>query len=228
MRRAGRVFALLLLIACIYGGIIFFQNSLSATGKAHPAPPSMAYLPDSDKIRPWFLGFQTAFADFLWIKTTLYFGTHQLGDRQYPWLLQMVDMVTRFNPYLYPAYEFGGLVVPEIGKNFNAARIILERGVCANLEKKWKLYFYLGMVYYKYYTDYEKAALCLAIAAQLPGAPVIKLSGIAQHFINQSFGSSQAEKFLMLLYSTSENPEVRRYLLNKIKGTSTAGMGEKR
>ena len=223
MRRRKIVFAIAILLCAVFGGIIFFQNRLSVMSKTFQVPPSMAYLTESEKIRPWLLGFHTAFADFLWIKTTLYFGSHLLGDRQFPWLVHMVDIVTRLNPYFYPAFEFGGLLVPEICNNPVAGRIILERGVCAPLEKKWKLYFYLGMLQYKYFNDYEKAALCIATAAQLPGAPKDKLSSIAESIYKKASPSRSADKLLMFMYATSENPEVRRYLRDKIKETPIGG-----
>jgi hypothetical protein len=214
MRRRRSVFTIVILLCAVFGGIIFLQNRLSAISKTFQVPPSMAYLPESEKIRPWLLGFHTAFADYLWIKTTLYFGSHLLGDHQFPWLVHMVDIVTRLNPNFYPAFEFGGLLVPEICNNPNAGRIILERGVCAPFEKKWKLYFYLGMLHYKYFNDYEKAALCIATAAQLPGAPKDKLSSIAESMDKKAASLRSAEQFM---YSTSENPEVRRFLGDKIK-----------
>ena len=223
MRRARAFAAMIILLIVIFGSIIYLQNRLSAMSRTFQQPPSMAYVPESEKIRPWFLGFHTAFADFLWIKTTIYFGSHVIGDRQFPWLLQMVDIVTRLNPSFYPAYEFGGLLVPKICNNPLAGRIILERGVCQPLEKKWKFYFYLGMLYYEYYDDYEKAAMCIATAAQLPGAPTVKLTGLAKHFFKKSFDSSQADQFLMFMYATSENPEVKRYLMGKIKEAPKRG-----
>jgi hypothetical protein len=217
MRRLRAFVGIFGLLLAIFGLIILTQNKLTDMSSVLRQPPSMAYVPESEKIRPWFLGFHAAFADFLWIKTTIYFGSHLLGDQQYPWLVKMVDMVTRFNPYFYPAYEFGGLVLPEISHNPNAGRIILERGICVRLEKKWKLYFYLGMLYYKYFDDYMRAAVYIATAAQLPGAPVEKLSGIAESMFKKSAGYGQDEHFMQFMYATSENPEVQRYLKNKFR-----------
>ena len=71
-------------IAIIFGSIVVLQSRLTLFSRSSQTPQSMAYLPESDKIRPWFLGFHTAFADYLWIRTTLYFGGHLLKDRQYP------------------------------------------------------------------------------------------------------------------------------------------------
>jgi hypothetical protein len=223
MRRTGFVVASFACIIILFGGIVVLQNKLSAISKICPVSPSMAYLPESEKIRPWFLGFHTAFADFLWIKTTIYFGGHLLSDKQYPWLIHMVDIVTRLNPSFYPAYEFGGLLLPEICHNPQAGRIILERGVCASVEKKWKLYFYLGMLYYKYFNDFEKTIVCIATAAQLPGAPVEKLTRMVGSLVNKTSGTASADQILTFMYSTSENPEVRRYLIGKISESSAMG-----
>jgi hypothetical protein len=211
-----RIAGIILLVSVIFASIVFMQNELSKLSYTSKVSPSMAYLPRNEKIRPWLLGFHTVFANYLWIKTTIYFGGHLLSDRQYPWLVQMIDIVTRLNPHFYPAYEFGGLIIPEICHNPDAGRIILERGVCAVLEKKWKLYFYLGMLQYKYFYDDKKAALNFAIAAQLPGAPAEKLINLAKHFFTESYGSSQTDQILMLIAAASENPEVRRYLINQL------------
>ncbi len=210
----------IILIVILIGSIAFFQYKLTAFGVWLDAPPSMAYVPESEKIRPLFLGFHTAYANFLWIKTTIYFGSHLMGDHEYPWLLQMVDIVTRLNPRFYPAYEFGGLILPDVCKNPEAGKIILERGVCMSTPNKWKLYFYLGMLYYKYYHDYEKAAFNIAVAIQMPGAPVDKLRGLALALFKQSTAISTMEAFLVFLYKTSENPEVKRYLMEQMKITS--------
>jgi hypothetical protein len=223
MRKVKAAAAACAFVVALFGGIVVLQNKLSSMGKTWTVPPSMAYLPESEKIRPLFLGFHTAFADFLWIKTTIYFGGHFLSDKQYPWLLQMIDIVTRLNPAFYPAYEFGGLMVPEVCRNPHAARIILERGVCAPIGKKWKLYFYLGMLYYKYYGDYEKAAICLATAAQLPGAPVERLMSVVVNFTKRYSGTALSDQLQTLMYASSENPEVRRYLMNKAKESSAVG-----
>ena len=203
-------------LAVLLASIVVLQNKLTALSASARAPKSMAYLPGSDKIGPFFLGFKTAFADFLWIKTTLYFGGHLLSDKQFPWLIGMVDMVTRLNPHFYPAYEFAGLMVPDVCKNPQAAEIILQRGISSDVNKKWKLYFYLGMLYYKNFGDCRRAAIAIATAAQLPEAPVAKLLGVATAMMSKTQGEKDSRAFEYLMYSTSENPEVRRYLQEKL------------
>ena len=203
-------------VVVIFGSIVALQNRLTLLSNSSQTPQSMAYLPESDKIIPWFLGFQTVFGDYLWIRTTLYFGGHLLKDRRYPWLVGMVDMVTKLNPRFYPAYEFAGLMIPDLSGNVDVAKILLHRGISARVKNTWKLYFYLGMLYYQYYDDYKNAAYFIAVAAQMPDAPAAKLISLATTFFSRAHNELKAKEFEYLMYNLSENPEVRRYLLGKM------------
>ena len=202
---------------CVWCMIVFSQNRLTALRRQNSAPSSMAYVPQTEKIKPFLLGFHTAYADYLWIKTTLYFGSHFMTDKQYPWLIHMVDLVTRLNPHCYPAYEFAGLMLPDVCKNPNAARIILERGVSSNVERKWKLYYYLGMLYYLYYNDREMAAAYIACAVTQKDSPGVRLAGVAAAMFKKAGKPEQGREFLALVYSLSENPEVKRYIRAKME-----------
>jgi hypothetical protein len=200
----------------LWYGILDIQNRLTDIRVKFVAPVSMAFVPQSEKIRPYLLGFHTVYADYLWIRTTLYFGSHYMSDRQYEWLIHMVDLVTRLHPSFYPAYEFAGLMIPEVCGNPDAARIILERGVSSHVEKKWKLYFFLSMVYYRYYDDKQTAALYMTRAVTQPNAPGYRLAGIAGAMFKKAGNVEEGREFLDFMYSTSENPEIKRYILNKI------------
>jgi hypothetical protein len=196
--------------------IVFSQNRLTEIRLRNTAPSSMAYVPQTEKIKPFLLGFATVYADYLWIRTTLYFGSHYMTDRQYPWLVHMVDLVTRLNPHCYPAYEFAGLMLPDVCKNPGAARIILERGVSSNIERSWKLYYYLGMLYYRYYDDREMAAKYIACAVTRPNSPGVRLAGLAAAMFKKAGRAEEGREFLEIVYSLSENPEVKRYIRAKM------------
>lgn len=192
------------------------QNSLTSIRSKHRAPPSMAFVPQSDKIKPYLLGFHTAYADYMWIRTTLYFGSQFLTGGRYMWLTHMVDLVTKLNPDFYPAYEFAGLMIPDVCNDPNAARVILERGVSSSVNNKWKLWFYLGMLYYKYYDDKKNAAACLARAVMQPNAPGFRLAGIAAAMFKKAGAPGEGRDFLEFAYATSENPEVKSYIKTKL------------
>lgn len=197
--------------------ILVAQNNLTSIRSRHWAPPSMAFVPQSEKIKPYLLGFHTAYADYLWIRTTLYFGSEYLSGGQYKWLVHMVDLVTKLNPGFYPAYEFAGLMIPDVCGDPDAARVILERGISSSVEKKWKLWFYLGMIYYRYYDNKKDAAACLARAVAQPGAPGFRLAGIAAAMFRKAGAPEEGRDFLEFMYNTSENPEVKRFVGAKLK-----------
>jgi hypothetical protein len=172
-------------------------------------------LPRTDKLKPYLLGFESTFANYLWIRTMLYFGAHYNSDKDYRWLTGMVDMVTRLNPRFYPAYEFAGLMLPTYSNNPDAARIILNRGINHLTDHHYHLYFYLGWLYYNSYHDLEMAANYLSIAAGCDKAPPY-ITGLVATLYARAGRKEMAEEFLRSLYQTSENPAVRRTIERKI------------
>jgi len=178
---------------------------------------SMAYLPAAERTEHLFLGFQTTVAHYLWIRTILYFGGHYLTDGNYTWLVDMLDIITRLCPWFYPAYEFAGLLVPDLCNNPEAARIILERGLAHLGTEKWNVAFYTGMIHFKYYDDRKTAANYFLRAAMAKGAPREKLLPMAKMFHAQAGTAGEAIRFLLFAYETSDNPDVRRHLAAEIK-----------
>lgn len=177
---------------------------------------NLTYVPGNENIKHALLGFETTLAHYLWIRTILYFGSHKTGDNTYPWIITMLDIITRLCPWFYPAYEFAGLMVPDICGNPEAARILLERGITNIGERNWKCAFYLGMLYYKYYDDRRLAAESVARAAQVKSDQQKNLFSLADVLYTQSGSPQESLALMQLSYSTSENPEVRAFLAEKI------------
>lgn len=204
------------LLATVAMGIFFFQNQLSGYDGHKIREDRITIIPKDERIKAGLLGFETTFSHILWIKTVLYFGNHYSTDKNYPWMVKMVDLVTRLNPQFYPAYEFAGVILPELCNNPDAARVILERGLFYIGDSKWNVPFYLSLLYYKYYDQQKIAADYMALASRVKGAPADKLAGIASAmYTSAGFGRS-AEEILILTYQASENPEVRSHLASKI------------
>lgn len=203
-------------LLCIVAAIFGLQHSLGTITGSSWQQESMTYLPADERIKPLLLGFETTLAHYLWIRTILYFGGHQLGDRQFPWLIDMLDIITRLCPYFYPAYEFAGLLVPDVCHNPDASRILLERGMTHLGTTKWNVGFYLGMVYFRYYHDKMTAAHYFLCASKAQGAPKVKLVALAATFSSQAGSPEEGELFLRMAYESSENSEVRRHLAEKI------------
>ena len=181
-----------ILAALVFGIITLAQTRLTSLRGVDWTRENLTYLPSSDRIKPYLMGFESVYAEYLWIKTVLYFGSHSLTDKKYDYLITMIDNITRINPYFYPAYEFAGLIIPDICKNPSAAKIILERGLSHIGKTRWNLAFYMGVLYYKYYDDKVAAGLYYARASQVPGAPVKKLSELAAGMMTKAGNKREA------------------------------------
>lgn len=210
---AGMVLGALLCIMLLFP----VRASLAKFTNAEWHQESMTYLPKSMAIKPALLGFETTLAHYLWIRTVLYFGEHRMKDQQYPWLIDMLDIITKLCPWFYPAYEFGGLLLPDITNNPQAAQILLERGMTHLGSTRWTIPFYLGTHHLKYGDDRKTAAQYIAYAAFVKGAPKEKLLAMAHTFFTQATSEEEGRYFLHFMYAASENPEVKNFLAEKIR-----------
>ncbi len=210
----------LLIMGLLFTAVFTVKSRLNTVRAGGQDLENMAYLPGSEKVKPFMMGFHTTYAHYLWIRTVLYTGDHLMGDRQFGWLVQMVDMLTRLHPHFYEAYEFAGLMIPDLCDDPDAARIILERGMNHLGSTKWNVPFYLGMLYYKYYDDPERAAFYISQAARIPGPHKHKLAGVAASLYRRSGKETDGMALLVFLYESSGNPEVRRHIYQKISAFS--------
>lgn len=216
MRRRFAIVAAILMLGALIAGQSALQKRLSGQGLAAQKLERFSDLPADERIKPWLLGYETTYANYLWIKTVLYFGSHNSGDKDYRWLCSMLDIVTRLNPRFYPAYEFAGLILPEFTDRQDAARIILERGVTELGSTRYKIPFFRAMLEMNHYSDTATAAHYMLIAARDPKAPPY-IVGLAATLLNKSERSDLAAQFLMAAYESAENPAVKRTVLDKLK-----------
>ena len=204
------------MIVFVTGAILLLQGSLRRSTGPSWYQENMVYLPRGEQLKPALLGFETTVAHYLWIRMVLYFGGHYITDKQYVWLISMLDAITRLCPYFYSAYEFAGLMVPDVCDNPEAARILLERGMTYVEKQKDLLAFQMGMIFYRYYDDRKTAALCFERGAHSKGKHAYKLARLASTFYSQAGIPAEGLQVLMFAWETSDNPDVRRHLAEKI------------
>lgn len=212
-----RKILIILLITGIFVFIFVLNKELQKTATPEWYQESMTYLPEDDRIKILSSGYESTLAHYLWIRTILYFGGHYLTDRSYPWLIKMLDIITRISPYFYPPYEFAVVMLPDFCNNYDAARVIAERGIYYLGAKKWNLYFLTGMIYFKYYNDRKLAAEYFTRGALVKGAPAKKLFSLAKAFFLQDGVDNEELRLLMLAYETADNPDVKKHILWKIE-----------
>lgn len=138
----------------------------------------------------------------------------------------MLDAVTLLNPSFYPAYEFGGFMVPDVTGNYSYARILLDRGASRIGHRREFSLFMNAWINYNDLQDYERAADLMELAAHWERAP--KFWGTFAATIRNETGDVESSiGFLEELFFTSGNPTVRKSVLDKIislKGENDGGL----
>lgn len=191
------------------GGVI----ALAATARARLAPlestqtAQPVYLPKAEYLRPMSLGFANVLADVLWFRTISYFGSHYRGDRVYPWLAHMCDLVTDLDPRAEHVYRFAGVILPwEAGEADEGIRL-LEKGV-RTFPDSWMMHYWLGFNYYFFKNDFKQAAFYLHRAAELPDAHP-NAARLAALLYQEQYGADTASEFLREMERNSQDPQMR-------------------
>jgi tetratricopeptide (TPR) repeat protein len=130
------------------------------------------------KLKDYALGFEGLLADWYWMKSLQYIGDKILNSKEnfsiddmnplnprllYPYLNNATDL----DPKFISIYEYGATVLPAIDKE--QAIKLTQKGIDNNPDN-WRLYHYLGYIYWRL-NDYEKAAETYTRGSQISGAP---------------------------------------------------------
>lgn len=163
-----------------FAAIFVLSNFLEA--KRPPLPESYA---DFDlavqgaNLEGYALGFEGLLADWYWMQSLQYIGNkvlksserninidnlHNLNPRLlYPYL----NNAATLDPKFTTVYEYGANVLPAV--DAEKAIALTEKGI-ANNPDNWRLYQYLGYIYWKL-GDYQKAAEAYEKGAAIKNAP---------------------------------------------------------
>jgi tetratricopeptide (TPR) repeat protein len=130
------------------------------------------------RLKGFGLGFEGLLADWYWMRSLQYIGDKVLKNPEveidledlrplnprllYPFL----DNATDLDPKLMAAYSYGAAVLPAIDPLL--AIRLTEKGI-ANNPDAWRLYQYLGYIYWRT-KEYEKAAEIYERGSQIDGA----------------------------------------------------------
>jgi tetratricopeptide (TPR) repeat protein len=121
-------------------------------------------------------------ADWYWMRSLQYVGrkivayedSHDgrfnlgnLSSLDLNLLAPLLRVTTTLDPQFMAPYEYGALILPEL--NQDEAISLLNYGIAAN-PSSWRLYHYLGYIYWQR-KDYAQASAVYAAGAKLPGAP---------------------------------------------------------
>lgn len=178
-RDASVVIPIAILIVC-FGLSVLLSRHIEATKPRLPANYS-----DSDVemngsyLKGYALGTESLIADWYYMRSLQYVGDKLINSKAdfiniddlrdldprllYPYLNNATDL----DPHFVAAYSYGAIVLPAIDQQ-QAIRLT-EKGIATN-PREWRLYQYLGYIYW-HTKDYQKAAEYYQKGSELAGAP---------------------------------------------------------
>jgi tetratricopeptide (TPR) repeat protein len=178
----SKIATLFLSVAIIAGGLISvyaIQNYLEAHRTAMPDEWVDEDLSiHGGRMRGFAFGAEGLLADWYWMRSLQYIGRKldtsttqvNIDDLRpldprllYPYL----DTATDLDPQFLPAYTYGAVVLPAIDPEL--AIKLTKKGIAENPDA-WRLYQYLGYIYWKL-DRYEEASATYAAGAKVAGAP---------------------------------------------------------
>lgn len=166
------------------------------------------------RLKGYALGAEGLLADWYWMQSLQYLGKKiEKSDSDFiniedlrslnPGLLYpYLDNATDLDPHFMTAYSYGAIVLPAVDSE-KAIRFT-EKGI-ANNPEQWRLYQYLGYIYWRL-KDYKKAAEVYEQGSRIEGsAPFMKMMAAAM--INQGGSRETARSMYQQLLTESQDQQ---------------------
>ncbi len=160
-------------------------------------------------------------ADLLWMRTAYYFGEHAMSNRQYPYLLHLLDTITELSPRWELPYLFGAVILPSEGNAADEGLFLIDKGIRRHPDN-WQLWFFKGYALWQYKNDPIEAARMFHHASLLPGAPAY-LAALPATLASKSGQRDLAIHFLMEAMNQLKDPIQQEMLRKKIKELMQGG-----
>lgn len=169
------------------------------------------------RLKGYALGAEGLLADWYWIVSLQYLGSKlvetdmaklnidNLDDLNPRLLYPYLDNATDLDPKFFAAYSYGAIVLPAIDPE--EAIKLTEKGIRNNPDK-WRLYQYLGYIYWKL-NRYEKAAEVYEAGSKIAGAPPF-LKQMAAAMLTKGGSREVARLMYTQMLNESEDQQSRQ------------------
>jgi hypothetical protein len=154
-------------------------------------------------------------SDLIWMRTAYYFGFHAMSDRQYPYLVHLLDVITDLSPKWDIPYYFGATLLPVEADSADEGYYVIDKGIQA-FPDDWHLWFFKG--YYQWQIDNNliQAADTLRHASLLPGAPAY-LTRLPATLANRAGQQELALRFIHESLKQVKDEKQKQILLEKLQ-----------
>jgi len=220
-----REFALVLVIVCglcVSAGLARWLEL-----RRPPAAEQLARTSDELYLKPeqarrLSLGFNAMAADWYWMRTLQYVGrkvtSHKgalqiddLSALNLKILAPLLENATTLDPQFLAAYEYGAIVLPAV--EVEAAIKLVRKGIAAN-PRAWRLYSYLGYIYWQQ-NRFQEASEAYAAAARVPGAPAW-LHAMSAQMATKGGSRETARAIYENMYRQTDDAQMKKLSLTRL------------
>jgi tetratricopeptide (TPR) repeat protein len=168
------------------------------------------------------LAFNGLAADWYWLRTlqyvgrksTAYEGHIQLDDLRalnLKILAPLLDNTTTLDPQFMAAYEYGAVVLPTV--DTDAAVKLINKGIAAN-PNAWRLYSYLGYIYWQQ-NRFKEASDAYAAGSRVAGAPAW-MGALAAQMSVKGGSRETARAIYETMLRTTEDEHTRKLAADRL------------
>jgi tetratricopeptide (TPR) repeat protein len=168
------------------------------------------------KLKGFALGAEGLLADWYWIRSLQYLGgkivksdaadlnIDNLRSLNPRLLYPLLENATELDPKFIAAYTYGAIILPAIDTDL--AIKLTEKGIQNNPDA-WRLYHYLGYIYWRK-KDYENAALAYDRGSAIQGAAPF-MRQMAANMRTQGGSRETAYQIYLEIYQSANDPQSR-------------------
>ena len=200
----------LILVLCLGSSVLALMKANEA--RQQTVLKEAIYIPSPRAVKALSLGYTGLMADLYWTRVVQYFGgKHQERAEHYKLLAPLLEITTTLDPQLMPAYEFGSIFLaqrpPEGAGDPQAAAALVRKGIREN-PAAWRLYYYLGFIYFQELHDSRTASEVFQEGSRVPGAlPWMKTMAA---YLAQHAGERETARYLWTqIYKDTDSPSIR-------------------
>ena len=224
-RLKPREFALVAVVVCGLGAAAGLARWFEL--RRPPAAQQLARTPDELYLKPeqarrLSLGFNALAADWYWMRTLQYVGrkvtAHEgaiqiddLSALNLKILAPLLENATTLDPQFLAAYEYGAIVLPAV--DVEAAVKLIRKGIAAN-PQAWRLYSYLGYIYWQQ-NRFQEASEAYAAAARIPGAPPW-LHSMSAQMATKGGSRETARAIYQNMYRQTDDEQMKKLSLGRL------------
>lgn len=220
-RKPVLVFEMVLVLVASWSASAGLQVAIDVQKTAYQDTPETLWIGSGKVLKALSLGHEGLLADVYWTRVVQYYGS-RLRDRKtdFSLLAPLLNITVTLDPHLLVAYPFGSFFLsqpPPRGAGQPGEAIALLQYGIQNNPDEWRLWHYLGFLYYWELQDYPQAVAAYQEGAKNPKAlPFMKVMAAT---ILEKGGNRETSRFLWAeIYRSAQDPTIQANALSHLQG----------